>query len=164
MRSLLVLAGVTLLALAVGCGPSNPPKPPVDDHDHGHDHHHGHDHGAGPNGGKMLEAGEHHLEWVVDGKSGKVLFVVLDESMKKEVPIAQAELAVDVALPGKEKVEYKVPAVNAADGKASRFETTSVPLATALQVGAGVTLHIEVEGQKHDLKFEHHDEGHGHDH
>lgn len=169
MRSLLFVAGLSLLALAIGCGPNDKPKPPVlpagndHGHDHGHDHdHHDHEH-IGLHGGRVIVAGAKHVEVMIDDKAGKVTFWVLDETMKKEVPIAATELVVDVVLPGKDKVEYKIPAVAAAaEGKASKFEATDKALATAVEVGSGATLHIEIDGKKHDLKLEAEEHDHKH--
>jgi len=171
MRSWFIICSfglVALLSFTLGCGPKViPPGPKVDDH--GHDHHHHGDHGEGPNGGHIVEIGDpgdHHLEWLHDDKAGKATFIVLDEKVKTEVPLAMESLVISVAVKGKPPAEFKVPAENLKDGKASRFSIVDEPLMVALEVGEGVAAKVKIGEKEHSVVIEHkeHDHDHKHDH
>jgi hypothetical protein len=73
----------------------------ADDHDHHHDHE-GHHHHAdkGPHNGALVAIGDDdaHLEFVLDGESGKLTAYVLDGAAEKPVPIKQKSLQLTYSL------------------------------------------------------------------
>jgi len=117
---------------------------PVDPHA-GHDHHE-----HGPHGGEIAEAGSLHVEWVLDKKAHKLTVYVLDEAMKNEVPVAADKVIVVAGTP---QQKMALPAVNAADGKASRFEIVDEPLVAELGSGKGA-LRLEIDGKEVEAKLE----------
>lgn len=157
------LAVAAALALA-GCQP--PPAGPgpagkTGDHDHDHAHH-------GPHGGHIMEIGaeEYHAEWKHD-ESGKVTFYLLDSEVKKEVPIAAEEIAIDVKVGDHAPVAYKLAANNPQDGKSATFEIVDKNLLGVLETlkdnkGTVCTLHVTIDGKTFDQKIEEHDHGHAH--
>src|SRR5262245_7938870 len=62
------------------------------EHDHDHAHH-------GPHHGHLMEIGgeEYHAEWIHE-ESGKVTFYILDADAKKEVPIVDEKIVIDVKI------------------------------------------------------------------
>jgi hypothetical protein len=145
----------------------------TDDHGHeGHDHA-GHDHPAhGPNGGHILEPDTegYHFEWT-HNEDGLVTVYALDESAKKALPIAAGELTINIKVAGTEQ-SFTLPAVDASEGKATKFEVTDKELLGVLESldpkGESVTatLVANIEGQSKPVtaKFEVHDHDHGHEH
>lgn len=88
-RSLVLLLIATLI---VGCGPTastTPTTPAKSNEPPSHNHP-----TAGPHGGPLVEWGEEelHLEVVIDHKTGSVTVYVLDEEVKKQVPITTDKL------------------------------------------------------------------------
>jgi hypothetical protein len=142
-RTTQTLAAALLIALlSCGCGPKPMPNPPAGDPHAEHVH--------GPHGGEIAHAGELHVEWVLDEKAHKLTVYVLDGTMKKEVPVAADKVLVVVGTP---QQKTALPAMNAVDGKASRFEIVDEPLADALGSGKGV-LQLEIDGKAVEAKLE----------
>tara|TARA_B100001123_G_C15041323_1_gene919613 strand:- start:68 stop:637 length:570 start_codon:yes stop_codon:yes gene_type:complete len=146
------------------------------DHQHSHDHeghdHEGHDHGshdhdAGPHGGHVLELGghEYHAEWVRDDELSKITVYLWDNKIEEEV-FASSEVVISVTI--NEKTEqYKLePEISTNDDSAmaSQFTSSDASLLTALKIGEGLEIRLEVEigGTDFDVKIEHHEDAHGH--
>lgn len=171
MRTPAIFSTVVAIVLAfiglTGCGKPEAKKGAGHDHDHAH-HDHDHDHAAhGPNGGHILEIGdeEYHAEWLHDDESGNVKVIILDDKMKKEVPIAAAEVVIATKI-GEKTNDYKLAASNPSAGEkptASRFELEDKTLVTALKAaGKGVeaTLKLEIAGKAYSTKIEHSEHKH----
>lgn len=75
----------------------------------------------GPHGGELFANGSHtiHAEFVHERSKDTVTVYVLDSKAKEEVAVPAKH--VSIVIKGKDKV-IQLPAVNAKDGKASRFE------------------------------------------
>ena len=159
LLSHLLLAGVVTVGLT-GCGGS---ATKTDDHDvseEGHDHAHP---SEGPHHGTLIELGneEYHAELVHDIEAGTVTIYLLDASGKEPVAIEAEELTINVKA-GDEAAQFKLPAADAADGKASKFTSSETDLAEALdEDGAETTLVVTIAGKQYRGKAEH---DHDHDH
>jgi hypothetical protein len=113
-----------------------------------------------------IGAEEYHSEWTHD-ESGKVTFYLLDSAVKKDVPIAAEEIAIDVKVGDYAPVTYKLAAVNPQDGKSAAFEIVDKNLLGVLETlkdnkGTVSTLHVTIDGKQFDQKIEEHDHGHAH--
>ncbi len=141
-------------------------------HDHeGHDHeghdHEGHDHDASPHGGHVLELGghEYHAEWARDDELSKITVYLWDSKIENEV-FTSSEVVIGVTI--NEKTErYKLePANSIVDdpAMASQFTSSDASLLTALKIGEGLEIRLQVEigGTDFDVKIEHHEDAHGH--
>jgi len=156
---------VAALLVMFGCEPPAQSTSTGTAHDHGHDHGH-HDHAdEGPNGGHLIELGDeqYHAEWLHDDDSGKVEVIILDGTAKQEVPVAADVVTITVDVEGDQ--HYALEPTNAENGLASRFEIVAPDLVTALKLGDGVevTLDIEIDGTPFSSTIEHLDHD-GHDH
>jgi len=154
---------VACLSLAVtGCGDTKKKEETKKDP------HAGHDHGAhGPNGGHMLELtpGGMHAEWN-HTEEGLITVWILDDTAKKEVAIEQEKVVFKVEIEGSDTTEYELEAVDAEEGKASKFEVTDENLLQGLETagkGAKVTLMFSHDDKDYTGNVEH-DEHHDHNH
>src|SRR5262245_5209122 len=165
VRNSLILGLVAALSLLLaGCNrPAIPgAKAPkvADGHDHAHDHAH-----HGPHHGHLMEIGgeEYHAEWTHD-ESGKVTFYILDADAKKEVPIADEKIVIDVKIGENPLQNYELSAVNPKDGKSATFETVNQGLLGALEAikspSIEVTLRVAINGKQYQQKIEEHEHAH----
>lgn len=154
---------VAIIISLTGCQPPAAKAPTGKEaaHEHEHAHH-------GPHGGHIMEIGkeEYHAEWKHD-ESGKVTFYLLDSAVKKDVPIAAEEIAIDVQVGKNEPVTYKLAAVTPQDGKSATFEIVDKNLLGVLETlkdntGTVLTLHVTIDGKTFAQKIEEHDHGHAH--
>lgn len=169
--SLLVMVGVAAI-WAAGCGPSAPPTSDKgsDTHGHNHDHDHGHDHDHahhGPHGGHIIEIGkeEYHAEWTHDD-DGTVTVYILDSDMKKEVPITDEKVVIEIKA-GETVKSYELMAINRSEGdepKASQFEIVDKGLLGGLESlkGLEAALKVNINGKEFvaPIKEEEHDHKH----
>ncbi|BBM87079.1 hypothetical protein [Candidatus Uabimicrobium amorphum] len=121
----------------------------------GHGHSHGHEHG--PNGGELLEVGEHlaHIEFIHDEKVGKITLYILGKDAKTAEAIEGTPM---LNLRYKEtKKQLKTVAMNTAENKSSHFEVTD----EILKEEVAGRIAITIKGVKYNIKIEH---DHGHDH
>ena len=143
-----------------GCNHSAGPGKKTEEHAHDHDHAH-----HGPHHGHLMEIGdeEYHAEWTHD-ESGKITFYILDSEAKKEVPIDDDELVIEVKIGENPSTGYKLPAVNPQDGKASQFETVNKELLGVLETlkspSVVATLHVSVGDKAYDQRIEEHEHQH----
>lgn len=151
-----------------GCGPASSDKPATseaghEDHEHGDQGgaDHGHDHSApGPHGGMIIDwgGGKFHVELVIDDAKKEVTVYVLDESMKKSVPVDATELQLSL----KEPVMELTLAAVATSGETSGTSQFSAPLPMSdKEIHWEGTISGVVDGVPYAGEF--HDE-HDHDH
>jgi hypothetical protein len=161
-----VLAVVTVLWLAGCTGGSSTPagggSKAAAEHDHDHEHAQ-----HGPHGGHLMEIGEeeYHAEWTHD-ESGKVTFYILGPEAKKEVPVAAAEITIDVKVGDHAPQQFQLAAVNPQDGKSAVFETVNQQLVGVLETlkseSVVATLHVPINGKTYDQRIQEHEHGHEH--
>ncbi|MEX2176025.1 MAG: hypothetical protein WD872_16810 [Pirellulaceae bacterium] len=159
---------VALTIWGIGCNTSTPTTVAPDsaaqkegEHDDhapgeaGHDEHAGHDHAAhGPHNGHIIEIGEeeYHAEWMHD-EEGKVTVYILDAAMKKEVPIAAEEIAIETKI-GETTNTFQLVAVDRTEGEmptASKFEVVDKGLLGVLESlskGVTATLKLDINGKQ----------------
>lgn len=171
MRTLTSTQTVTaalVCALAAGCADSGgdyqevtpeAAKAAAEDHSHAH----------GPNGGDVVELGDHsiHAEVVFDEGAGQLDVYLLGEDVSTAHPVALPELTLsfshgdtseDFALAAK-------PLDGEPEGQSSRFSITDAELADEFhEHGEGAELHFTVDGKEYRGTVHHyHDHGdHGH--
>lgn len=120
---------------------------------HGHDHDHGHDHGEkGPNGGELIEVGDHvaHLEVKLDHGAGKASIFVLDKDLK---PLAVKDaLKVSIMTDAGPK-SLALTAADAQDGKAWKYEAADENLKKDPVNGQ---VELVLSGQTYKLKLDPH--------
>ena len=163
----------SFLLLQVGCGSPTPadvdqpiemdgPPPAVDDgHDHAGEH-------QGPHGGHVVELGrshEFHAEIVEDAEAKTVTVYMLGKDLQ-ELPIEQQEIMLSVVVDGAPR-SFAFSPTNAADGKASQFQSSGDEAFVALhEHGAAGKLLVKIGGKSYSGEVEHHDHGDhaGHDH
>ena len=135
-------------------------KAAADSHDHDHDHAHAH----GPNGGDLVELGDHsiHAEVVFDEGSGKLDVYLLGEDAKAAHPVALTELTLSFAH-GDESEDFKLAAApldGEAEGQSSRFSVTDEEIAEEFHEHTdGAHLHFSIDGKEYKGEVHHH-----HDH
>jgi hypothetical protein len=169
IRFLPVLAASLMFA---GCGSpagNAPVAEDAHDHDHGGEHaHDDHEHGAvGPNGGEIIELGEHHAELVHDDAAGTVSVYILDGAMKENVPVDATEATINVTVDEKGD-QFKLaasPVRSDPTGKSSRFVSDDATLGKAIDLeGAAAVFVVTIDGTQVRGNIEHHHEGHDHAH
>jgi len=175
--ALSALLTAALVAWGAGCTSSTTTTSTAKTDDHGHDDHgheghdHAHDHPAhGPNGGHILETDTegYHFEWT-HNEDGLVTVYALDASAEKALPIAASELTINVKI-ADQQPSFQLPAVDASEGKATKFEVTDKELLGVLEALDGksesvtATLVANIEGLDKPVtaKFEAHDHDHKH--
>jgi hypothetical protein len=127
-------------------------------HEHDHAHH-------GPHHGHLMEIGdeEYHAEWTHE-ESGKVTFYILDSEAKKEVPIDDDEMVIEVKIGNNSPTSFKLPAVNPQDGKSAQFETVNKELLGVLETlkspSVVATLHVSIGDKAYDQRIEEHEHKH----
>ena len=170
-RLAVAVLGIATGVWVIGCGGNNAPKMSgkgSDSHGHDHGHEHGHDHAHhGPHGGHIIEIGkeEYHAEWTHD-EDGKITVYVLDSEMKKEVPIADEKIVIEVKV-GDIVNSYDLLAVNRTEGDnptASQFEVTNKQLLGGLEAIKGIeaTLKLKISDKEFAAPITHDDHGHKH--
>lgn len=167
-----VVTGTALLWS--GCGSSTPTpkggsaaKPAVEE---GHKEGDGHAHeGAahaeeGPHHGHLIELGkeEYHAELTHDEASKTVTVYLLDGAAKSAVPIADAEITMNLVVaekPAQFKLTAK-PQEGDPEGQASRFSLTDETLLEALEAPKTTgRLNLTIKGKEFVGTVEHHDHG-----
>ena len=129
---------------------------------HEHEHHHAH----GPNGGDLVELGDHsiHAEVVFDEGAGKLDVYLLGEDAETAHPVGRTELTLSVAH-GDETEDCTLTAApldGEAEGQSSRFSVTDEEIAEEFHEHTdGAHLHFEIDGKEYEGEVHHH---HGHDH
>jgi hypothetical protein len=127
-------------------------------HEHDHAHH-------GPHHGHLMEIGgeEYHAEWTHE-ESGKVTFYILDADAKKEVPIVDEKIVIEVKIGENQPQSFELAAVNPKDGKTATFETVNNNLLGALETlkspGVVATLHVAINGKQYEQRIEEHEHAH----
>ena len=127
-----------------------------------HEHHHAH----GPNGGDLVELGDHsiHAEVVFDEEHGKLDVYLLGEDAETAHPVALTELTLSFAH-GDETEDFTLTAApldGEAEGQSSRFSVTDEEIAEEFHEHTdGAHLHFELDGKEYAGEVHHH---HGHDH
>ncbi len=161
----------TTIGLCGLSGCAEPAVPPLqntkaektvkDEHDHAHAHVH-----LGPHEGRLVEVGdeEYHLEWVHDDATGKLTLYVIDAAAKTNVPIAAAEIEINVKI-GDGVNTYKLKAVNPTGdpAKTAQFETVDKALVEGLKAAgeaAEVKSSLEITGKLYHVEFK--NENHEH--
>ena len=172
MRNMTSFANILLvLFLAVGlvgCNGSPAGSGGSDGHEHtdgdGHDHGDEHAHPSeGPHHGSLIELGneEYHAELVHDDEKGNVTIYLLDDHAKAPVAITAAEVTINVPHNGQGS-QFKLPAVGAAEGKASEFASNDPALAESLDTeGAEAQLVVTINDKQYRGSVAH---DHDHDH
>ncbi|MEW4453397.1 hypothetical protein AB1L30_12020 [Bremerella sp. JC817] len=168
MRKLTLLSHVLLSAvLTVGLTGCDGGAKPNASGEAGHSEEHDHDHPSeGPHHGALIELGEeeYHAELVHDDKAGSVTIYLLDSAAKQPVAIEAADLTINIKHDGNGS-QFKLPAVGAAEGKASEFTSSDPALAEALDhEGAEATIVVSIEGKQFRGSVEHDHDDHDHDH
>jgi len=161
-----VVAGlVALVALWLGgCNNSAANRGGAKTGEASHEHEHDHAH-HGPHHGHLMEIGneEYHAEWTHD-ESGKVTFYILDAEAKKEVPISDEKIVIDVKIGENSPQSYDLSAVNPKDGKSATFQTVNSNLLGALETikspGVVATLRVAINGKQYQQKIEEHEHAH----
>jgi hypothetical protein len=166
----MVLMSCAVVALIgfTGCGKTKTPAKTGDGDGHAHNHPE-----KGPHGGRVAELGKdhkYHAELKDDDKTGLVSIYIVDGDLKKDVLIEATELTFNVTVKGKPEF-FKFAAVDAKDGKASRFDSTDKRLFEIIEgeidEKAKGQLTIMIDGQSRVARFksfEHdHEEGDDHD-
>ena len=167
IRFLLLLAASLVFA---GCGSPAGNAPVAEDaHDHGDEHaHDDHAHGElGPNGGEIIELGEHHAELVHDDAAGTVTVYVLDGAMTASVPVDATEATINITH-GDAADQFKLTATPIRSdpaGKSSRFVSSDATLGKALDLEDAVAVFVvTIDGTQHRGNIEHDHAGHDHAH
>ena len=167
-----VLALLLLLNLS-GCTSKTTPidtqSTANSDNHEGHDHH-DHDHETlGPNGGHVLELGDHqyHAEWTHDDETKEIVVYVLDKGIKQPVQAAADGAKITVAIEKQGAKNYVLEAVEANEEEpptATKFRIIDSNLLTSIKMGKGVyaTLSVVIDGTEFTTKIEHHAHGHHH--
>ena len=138
-------------------------KAAADSHDH--DHHHAH----GPNGGDLVELGDHsiHAEVVFDEEHGKLDVYLLGEDAETAHPVALTELTLSFAH-GDETEDFTLTAApldGEAEGQSSRFSVTDEAIAEEFHEHTdGAHLHFSIDGKEYKGEVHHHHDHAGHDH
>lgn len=156
--STLWAASIVAAVSFTGCGDAPPPvkesAPPAEAHAHPTE---------GPHHGDLVELGaeEYHAE-VVHGEGGEVTVYVLDSAAAKAVPIAAAEITINLTHDG-EAEQFTLaasPEEGDPEGKASRFFLKDEDLAHDLDHdGAAAKIVVNIDGKQFTGKINHE---HGH--
>ncbi len=138
-------------------------KAAADSHDHGHAHAHG------PNGGDLVELGDHsiHAEVVFDEGSGKLDVYLLGEDAKTAHPVDLTEITLSFAH-GDETEDFKLtaaPLEGEAESQSSRFTITDKEIAEEFHEHTdGAYLHFSISGKEYKGEVHHHHDHSGHAH
>ncbi len=138
-------------------------KAAADSHDHDHSHAHG------PNGGDLVELGDHsiHAEVVFDEGSGKFDVYLLGDDAKAAHPVSLTELTLSFAH-GDDSEDFTLAAApldGEPEGQSSRFSITSKEIAEEFhEHSEGAHLHFSIDGKEYKGEVHHHHDHAGHDH
>lgn len=116
--NMLGLSAIVFSLAVVGCGQhggdaKKPDKVAKKDDDH--------EHGPGPHGGTIIEFGKGHAEFTVDHRKELATVYILDESVKKAVPITAEKLLLSIKNPQFQADLMAAPMDGDPKGKSSRF-------------------------------------------
>lgn len=173
-----VFAAMTLLALGawIGCKPAPAPNAggsgtAKEEHHEGDGHEHDGEHAAeGPHHGHLIELGEeeYHAELTHDEATKAVSIYLLDSSAKTAVPIADAEVILNLVVDGKPLQAKLAAAPQEGDpsGQASCFTSTDEAVLEALEAPKTTgRLNVTIAGKSYTGVVEHSEHGeHGHEH
>lgn len=167
-----LVAGAALLWS--GCGSSTPPPKggaaghPAGEKGHKEGDGHAHEGAAhaeeGPHHGHLIELGkeEYHAELTHDEASKTVTVYLLDGAAKSAVPIADAEIIVNLVVEGK-PAQFKLPAKpqeGDPEGQASCFSLADEALLEALEAPKTTgRLNVKIKGKEFVGNVEHHEHG-----
>ena len=174
LRFGVTIAAGLLLAALVGCPAKTNPEAELGTGEQAGEEHgepHGHSHDVGTSGGHIIELGdeEYHVEWLHDDEEGLLTFIVLDATMKNQVPIAAENLVVDLTLENdageKQTQTVLIPAEAPTAGKTARFSLADKAALFNITENEKVdaTLKVTIDGKDFTAKIEH-DAHHGHSH
>lgn len=155
------------LSVLTGCGTQTATS---ENSPEGHHENDGHDHAAGghshigPHNGHLIELGsneEYHAELVHDEATHRVTVYILDGEAKKNVPISQPELIVNMVSSGAPQ-QFKLAAVtqgNELPNMASCFQLEDQALCDALDAsGSKGRLAVDINGKRFVGEIEQHDD------
>ena len=120
-----------------------------------------HDHGQGPHAGTILEFGKNHGEFCVDHGKKQVSLYILDDAMKKAVPLAVDKLTLSIKSPQFQTDLVAAPLEGDPKGSASRFVATDDRFGKEQDFEGTVSGVIDGKPYLGDFKEEAHP---GHDH
>jgi hypothetical protein len=131
---------------------------------------HGHNHPSeGPHHGSLIELGKeaYHAELVHDEKSGSVTIYILDDAVKKSVPIKAESIIINAKHDGKGQqfTLAAAPESNDPKGQSSRFNTQDKAIGELLEehdVEARLVLEIDGKSYSGDIPAHDHDHKHAH--
>ncbi|MBI1314379.1 hypothetical protein GC176_24045 [bacterium] len=138
-------------------------KAAADSHDHDHAHAHG------PNGGDLVELGDHsiHAEVVFDEGTGKLDVYLLGEDAKTAHPVALTDLTLSFAH-GDESEDFTLAAApldGEPEGQSSRFSLTNSEIVEEFhEHSEGANLHFTLNGKDYKGAVHHHHDHADHDH
>jgi len=150
-------------ALVTGCGEQPKTKIKAKTVAKGGDSH-DHDHGQAPHGGTILEFGKYHGEFCVDHGKKQVTLYILDDAMKKAVPLAVDKLTLSIKTPQFQADLIASPQEGDPKGSASRFVATDDRFGKEQEFEGTVNGVIDGKPYLGDFKKEAHpghDHGHG---
>ena len=166
LRPAMCLA-ILSLSVLTGCGTQTATS---ENSPEGHHENDGHDHAAsghshiGPHNGHLIELGsneEYHAELVHDEATHRVTVYVLDGAAKKNVPISQPELVINMVSGGTPQ-QFKLAAVTQANelpNMASCFQLADETLCDALDApGSKGRLGVDINGKRFVGEIERHDD------
>jgi hypothetical protein len=153
---LLSIAAVALWAVA-GCTNEQPAAPPTSSASQGHDEqgHAEHGHGAeGPHHGHLIELGDeaYHGELLHDEQAGTITIYILDGPAKREVPVNEDAVVLNLLLDGSPRQVPLTARPTASDpaGQASRFELLDPEISEAIdQQQARARLRVTIGGKSY---------------
>jgi hypothetical protein len=115
----------------------------------------------GPNDGHIVVfgMGESHAEWIHEEEPVEKIIVIMLDAKKKETAIpADAKVTITTTLVGQPDQTFSLSASNAADGKASRFESAAsdANIGPAIDVSGGagkILLKVEEGGKTSEARL-----------
>ena len=148
---LLLLVAVSLWAVG-GCTQKQPAAPPASSASHGHDAH-GHP-STGPHHGALIELGDeaYHGELLHDEQAGTITIYILDGHAKREVPVAEDGVVLNLMLEGSPRQIPLTARPTTSDpaGQSSRFELSDAEISEALdQQQARARIRVSIGGKSY---------------
>ncbi|MGL4464300.1 MAG: hypothetical protein ACRDD1_17905 [Planctomycetia bacterium] len=166
------LLGATMLAAAViGCAPpaatapkavqtTAAPDPKVEKKDDHDDNVHG---AHGPHDGTIVDFGAFHAEFCMDHAKKEATVYILDEEVKKPVPIAVETILLSIEKPAFQVDLKAAPIEGDPKGMASRFVAAHENFGKEQEFAGTMSAVIDGKPSLGDFKEEAHDE-HDHEH